>query len=275
MSSPLQNKLFEVYITLIKGVTMHYRLNTSYYLLSFYLIMFSLMPSTAVLAEDTDIEPKADIILKQMSQYLAGLNQFEITAQSTVETVIDSGQKIMLEHANKVIVKRPNKLFATRLGDVIKQSFYYDGKSLTVDAQHLGYHASVDAPATLSETLDIALTKFNLTTPGVDLLHSNSYERLSNDLISAFYVSKSTINDVECHHLAFRNSEVDWQIWIQTGDKPLPVKYVITSRWITSSPSYAVMMKWNIKPDISDSLFDFKPSKGTEKIDLIPTSPSS
>lgn len=254
---------------------MHYRLSTSYYLLSLYLIMFSLMSSTAVFAEDTDIEPKADKILKQMSQYLAGLKQFEITAQSTVETVIDSGQKIMLEHANKVIVKRPNKLFATRLGNVIKQSFYYDGKSLTVDSQHLGYHASVDAPATLSDTLDIALTKFNLTTPGVDLLHSNSYERLSNDLISAFYVSKSTINGVECHHLAFRNSEVDWQIWIQTGDKPLPVKYVITSRWITSSPSYAVMMKWNIKPDISDSLFDFKPPKGAEKIDLIPTSPSS
>ncbi|NOQ80435.1 MAG: DUF2092 domain-containing protein [Gammaproteobacteria bacterium] len=253
---------------------MHYRLSTSRYLLSVYLIMFSLI-SSSVFAEEADIEPKADKILKQMSQYLAGLKQFEITAQSTVETVIDSGQKIMLEHANKVVIKRPNKLFASRLGDVAKQSFYYDGKSLTVNAQHLGFYASVDAHPTLSETLDYTLTKFNITTPGVDLLHSDSYERLSNELISAFYVSKSMINGVECHHLAFRNSEVDWQIWIQTGDKPLPVKYVINSRWITSSPSYEVNMKWNINPDISDSLFDFIPPKGAEKIDLLSVSPSS
>lgn len=254
---------------------MYYKFNSSHYLLSLFLVMFSLIFSTTAFSEEVDIEIKADKILKQMSDYLASLKQFEIKAQSTVETVIDSGQKIMLEHANKVIIKRPDKLFATRRGDVVEQSFYYNGKSFTLNAQHLNFYASVDAPDNLSDTLDYAQTKFNLTTPGVDLLHSDSYKRLSNELISAFYVSKSTINGIECHHLAFRNSEVDWQIWIQTGDKPLPVKYVITSRWITSSPSYAVIMDWNISPNISDSLFDFIPPKDAEKIDLLPLSPSS
>lgn len=237
--------------------------------------MFSLISTSAVFAEDVDIEPKADKILKQMSHYLAGLKEFEITASSTIETVLDSGQKIMLEHANKVSIKRPNKFFASRMGDVAQQSLYYDGKLLTLNTQQLGFYASIDAPATLSDTLDYALTKFNLTTPGVDLLHSDSYTRLSNDLLSGFYVNKSTINGIECHHLAFRNSEVDWQIWIQTGDKPLPIKYVITSRWVTTSPNYEVIMNWNIKPDFKDSLFDFIPPKDAEKIDLLATSPSS
>lgn len=258
-----------------KGIPMHYKFKTSHYFLSISLIIFSLMSSAAVFAADVDIEPEADKILKQMSQYLSELKQFEITAQSTVETVMDSGQKIMLEHANTLTVKRPDKLFASRVGDIVEQNLYYDGKSLTLYAKQLGFYASVDAPDTLSNTLDYALTKFNLTTPGVDLIHTDSYKRLSNDLISAFYIGKSTINGIECHHLAFRNSEVDWQIWIQTGDKPLPIKYVINSRWITSSPSYSVIMDWNIKPDISDAVFDFTPPKGVEKIDLLAAQPSS
>ena len=257
-----------------KGIPMHYKFKTSHYFLSISLIIFSLMSSASVFAVDVDIEPEADKILKQMSQYLSELKQFEITAQSTVETVMDSGQKIMLEHANTLTVKRPDKLFASRVGDIVEQNLYYDGKSLTLYAKQLGFYASVDAPDTLSNTLDYALTKFNLTTPGVDLIHTDSYKRLSNDLISAFYIGKSTINGIECHHLAFRNSEVDWQIWIQTGDKPLPIKYVINSRWITSSPSYSVIMNWNIKADISDAVFDFTPPEGVEKIDLLAAQPS-
>jgi len=31
---------------------------------------------------------------------------------------------------------------------------------------------------------------------------------------------------VECEHLAFRGHVTDWQLWIETGAKPVPRKYV-------------------------------------------------
>ena len=259
------------------------RTKITHYLPVLYLTLFGCSSAPNVLAEApnpepemVNIEPEANRILKQMSAYLAGIQQFEITGDSSLESVLDSGQKIMLNFTNKVAIQRPNKLFSSRIGDgdVVNQRFYYDGKSYTLYNKRSNVYASIIAQDTVSKTLDSALAEFNLTAPGIDLLHKNSYERLSHALLSGFYVGKSVINGVECHHLAFRNTEVDWQIWIQTGDKPLPKKYIITSRWTTGSPQYSITMNWNLKPDFSDNIFKFVAPKNVQKVDIKNALPS-
>jgi hypothetical protein len=45
---------------------------------------------------------------------------------------------------------------------------------------------------------------------------------------------RGAVIGVECDHLAFRNADTDWQIWIESGAKPIPRKYVITSKGIAS-----------------------------------------
>jgi len=52
----------------------------------------SLVPS--IFAEAPNIEPEADAILKQMSDYLADIQKFEMTGNSSIKLVLDSGQKI-------------------------------------------------------------------------------------------------------------------------------------------------------------------------------------
>lgn len=238
---------------------MSYVLKPMYCGLVFCLLFSCCLLSSTAWAETQGVEPEADALFKQMSEYLAGVQRFEVSSQSTIETMLDSGQKIMLHYNSAISVKRPDKLFSTRKGSLIEQSFYYDGKSFTRFDQLRNQYAVVPAPATLSAALDAAFDQFELIAPGADLLYPNSYDRLSKGLIDGFYVGTSFINGIECHHLAFRNGEVDWQIWIQAGDMPLPIKYVITSRWITGAPQYSVIMKWNIKPDFTDDIFRFAP----------------
>ncbi|MCF6186147.1 MAG: DUF2092 domain-containing protein [Desulfobulbaceae bacterium] len=234
--------------------------------LVFCLLFSCCLLSSTAWAETQGVEPKADALFKQMSVYLAGLHQFEISSQSTIETMLDSGQKIMLDYSSLTSVKRPDKLLTTRKGSSVEQSFYYDGKAFTSFDHLRNQYQVVAAPATLSAALDVALEQFELTAPGADLLYPNSYDRLSKGLIDGFYVGTSFINGIECHHLAFRNGAVDWQIWIQTGDRPLPIKYVITSRWITGAPQFSVLMKWNVKPDLSDDIFRFAPPATATKL---------
>ena len=76
------------------------------------------------------------------------------------------------------------------------------------------------------------------------------------------------IDGVDCHHLAFRNTEVDWQIWVAVGDKPLPKKYVITSRWITGAPQYSTTMSWNLTPDSLDNIFTFVVLRDAKKVEV-------
>ena len=71
-------------------------------------------------------------------------------------------------------------------------------------------------------------------------------------------------------HLAFRKDKVDWQIWVRTGVQPLPVKYVITSKWMTGAPQYTLhLYDWNARPQVPDSRFTFTPPEGAKKIDAI------
>ncbi|MEA1888338.1 MAG: DUF2092 domain-containing protein, partial [Pseudomonadota bacterium] len=223
----------------------------------------------AALAEMPDVEKEADRILKQMSDYLDGLNKFSITSHSTIESVLDSGQKIMFDHYNTGAISRPDKLYFTRKGDAVDQSFYYDGKSFSMLSHPENLYATVDAPANISDTLTWAINQFDLTAPGADLIGKDSYDKLSNELISGFYVGKGIVDGVECHHLAFRNTEVDWQVWIQTGDQPLPKRYVVTSRWTTGSPQFNLEMTWNTQPDFSDDVFKFTAPEKAEKIELL------
>jgi len=63
---------------------------------------------------------------------------------------------------------------------------------------------------------------------------------------------------------------VDWQIWVKTGDAPLPMKYVITTKWLTGAPQYALKLRdWNTKPQIDASRFEFSAPAGATEIESI------
>jgi hypothetical protein len=80
---------------------------------------------------------------------------------------------------------------------------------------------------------------------------------------------------VRSDHLAFRNAEVDWQIWIQQGDRPVPRKLVVTSKRMPGSPQFVtVLSDWQTAPAITDTTFSFVPPKGAQKIDFLPVAPA-
>src|SRR3972149_7121314 len=144
--------------------------------------------STHSYGDSAGIEPKADQILRKMSDYLANLKQFRVQTENTLEVVLISGQKVQFDNPVNVTIKRPNKLHADRKGDVYDQEFYYDGKTLTLYSKGINSYATVQAPPTLDETLDFATDALHIEAPGGDLIYSNAYNILTEDVISGFYV---------------------------------------------------------------------------------------
>ena len=57
---------------------------------------------------------------------------------------------------------RPDKLRADRVGDLVEQAFYFDGKSLTIFNPREKYYATVAAPGTLEAMLDFARTTLDI-----------------------------------------------------------------------------------------------------------------
>jgi len=183
--------------------------------------------------------------------------------------VLENGQKLQFGSATRTALRRPDRLRADRLGELAAISLYYNGSQVTLYGPRQKYYASKDAPASLDELLPFLEDKLDLAAPGADLLYSDGGAGLLDGVQSGLYVGLAEVSGVRCHHLAFRSEGVDWQIWIEDGARPLPRKYVITTRDVEGSPQFEVELgEWEISANISDAEFAFSPPKGATKIEF-------
>ena len=229
-----------------------------------------LVPLAASAADAPDVEPKADALLKKMCTYLQEQKEFTMEAETSYESVLENGQKLLFLNQVAVSLKRPDRLYSHRRGMVRDQEIFFDGKAITLYSRKLNLWASTPAPPTIGEAMDFATGELGLTAPGGDLLYPEAYKGLMQDVISGSYIGRSMVDGVECHQLAFRGAEVDWQIWIQDGDTPLPRKYVITTKWTTGAPQYTLTVKkFTSGSAIPADRFHFTPPEGASKIDFL------
>ena len=221
-------------------------------------------------AQPAGVEPQAEKLLRRMSDYLAGRQQFTLRAESSLEAVLTSGQKLQYDSPATLIVSRPNKLRAHRKGDLANQEFFYDGKSLTLYNPGENLYATTAAPATLEEMLDFAREKLDVIAPAAELLYKNAAEKMLKEASSGFVVGQSIVGSVKCTHLAFRGAEVDWQIWIEDGSRPLPRKFMLTSKQMSGAPQFTVLIRnWDVAPKLTNQEFSFTAPKGAKKIEFL------
>ena len=88
--------------------------------------------------------------------------------------------------------------------------------------------------------------------------------------LAGFYLGLSKVQGQLCHHLAFRQKEIDWQIWIENGPTPLPRKFLITDKKAKGLQVTALLSQWNTSPQLEESLFTFVVPEKAEKVNLRP-----
>ena len=213
-----------------------------------------------------EVEEDALKALKRMGTYLDTLKTFGITANTTIDVVTVDGQRLQLDGVTTYKVRRPNGFVIDLNSDIKKRTFIYDGKTFTVSAPELKYYATVDAPATNAATLDAIYDKFGIALPLEDLFHWTGDKTREDKLISGFVVGPATIDGVETQHYAFREKDMDWQIWIQQGDKPRPKKLVIIDRTDPTGPTYVARLSWIENPVYTQQDFAFTPASDAKPI---------
>src|SRR5215475_1266651 len=226
--------------------------------------------SQAAESQPAGVQPEAEKLLRRMSDYLAGRQRFSLKAESTIEVVLTSGQKLQLDSPATLMVSRPNKLRANRQGDIANQEFFYDGKTLTLFNPKENVYATTAAPPTLDELFDFAREKLDIIAPGTDLLYTNAADKMLKASSSGSVVGPSVVAGAKTTHLAFRAAEVDWQVWIEDGDKPLPRKFILTSKQVKGEPNFTVVIRsWDLTPKLTNQEFVFTPPKGAKKIEFL------
>lgn len=217
------------------------------------------------------VEPKADELLHKMSNQLAKLGEFRMEADILFDQLSPDGQKIQLSNHFNVAEKRPDRLRGELAGDNPGRRFWYDGHELaTLDTQRNVYSLQ-QVPNTVDAMLDYTMDHYGWTLPLSDLLLSNPYEALTGEVLTGHYLGLHRVGEFKCHHLAFTQDDLDWQIWIDDGEQALPRKVVIDYKEMPGDPQFiATIVKWDTKPDLKPDDFKFEPPPGATKIDMLP-----
>ena len=227
--------------------------------------------ATEVRAQAPAVDPAAVQKLKQMTEFLDGLQQFSVQAESTLEELHVTGHRVDKLLAVTVTVKRPNKMRAARAGGLMDQRFFYDGKTLTLYNPAEKVYATEAAPDTIERMIDFARETVGVLLPAADLLYRNVFPLLMQDVTLAAVVGKTVIGGVKCDHLLFSRPGVDFQIWIAEGKRPFPRRYVVTE---TDTPALlsisTALSDWKTDVAVDDAQFNFVPPKGTSAIRFLP-----
>lgn len=241
--------------------------------LMFFLVGFMWNHTEAINQTEIDaqlINPKATALLQKSLNYLNSFDAFSLHAQNNLEDIDENGRRVDYELSTSLVVKRPDKLMVERHGNESNQYFYYNGKTLTQYTPSAQVYAQVEAPATIEEMLHFARDTYGIGAPIADLMYSNSYELLMDEVNYAEVLGTEMIGDVVCQHLLFSRPGVDFQIWISDSDKPLPYKYIVTDTTTPELLSYtSYFSNWNASPKITKDLFTFDKQATSKKIEFL------
>jgi hypothetical protein len=217
------------------------------------------------------VDPEAERLLRAMTTYLASLQSFTVQSAATDEVVLASGQKIQLASESLVSVQRPNRLRSEQVGATGGMTFWYDGRNMTLACKADDSYATLPAPSTIDSTIDRVRKEFRIDAPGADLLYSRPYEILTEQVIGGRYIGRETIDSVATDHLAFEGEAVDWQIWIQEGSQPLPLRFVVTTKGVKGQPQFTVRLtRWDPGIKVPPATFVFEPVTGAKRLPSFP-----
>jgi hypothetical protein len=201
----------------------------------------------------SQLEPKAVEILKAACARLAAAHSMSFTAIVTYESPSRLGFPLAYATKSEVLFQRPDKLRVLTPGDGPASDFYYDGKTMMAYAPVEDLVAIADAPPTVDAMLETAFRSAAVYFPFDDLLVSDPYKDIAQDLRVAFYIGQShivagTTTDV----VAYDTGGVFIQAWIGADDKlprllraiyaddPLQIRHnLVLSNWQLDPPTPA------------------------------------
>ena len=225
----------------------------------------------AVTSED------AKAILRGMAEFMSKLPSFSVDVLDSYDAYQKTGQKIEFGETRKITVVRPDRLrIEVNESDGDKQVLIFDGKQLTLSSSPANVFAQTPKPGTIDDAIVYFVRDLHMRLPFAAMLVSTAADDIAQRTTRLDYVEKTSLYGTPAHHLAGRTETVDYQVWVADGDKPLPLRLVLTYPKEKGQPQFrAQLSNWNLSPQVTDATFAFTPPAGATKIAFLAQLPRS
>jgi hypothetical protein len=227
------------------------------------------LPASAFAQAPGSVEPRAAEALRQMSSFLAETPRLSVEAEESFDSPDAKGLRAELNNVRRITVERPGRLAVTSRGDTLTRSSWYDGRSLTILNTKLNVYVTMDAPPTIDGVFDKVAEELGVSVPLSDFFYSDPYASLMEGVVAGRHLGVHEAAGVPCQHLTFSQEGLSWQVWIESGERPLPRRLVMTYEDVPGTPRYAATLRrWDLNPKIDPAMFKFTPPPGAKPLDL-------
>lgn len=216
-------------------------------------------------------DPESKARMMDMAGLISGAGAFSVTIRSGYDAIQADGQRIEFGERRRVTLQRPDRFrVEAERSDGDRGLILFDGKTLTAFKSDDNIFAQVDKNGTVDDVLVYMIRDLGLTLPLARMFHSGFRQSLEKMATSVSFVEENFLFDVPTDHLTARSRDVDLQVWIAQGEKPLPRRAVITYKNEPGQPQFwAELSDWDFAPKVTDESFAFTPPTGAEKIPLL------
>jgi hypothetical protein len=213
-------------------------------------------PATQSPGRASQIDAHADQVLRRACTMLANSKAFTFHAEISFDQVLPSQVKLQFAAAADYGMQRPNMFAMDYESDLGAKRLWYNGTTLTIfDASNMRY-LSTPAPSSIDAMLESLGRVHNLTVPLADLVLTNACDRLGEQILFSKHVGRADVGGAACDHLAFAETNIDWQVWVQRLGNPLIRKLMISYRTSPGLPQYvAVLSDWQFPKIIPATRF--------------------
>ncbi len=219
-------------------------------------LAFTLMlgvPAPRAAAQDA---VTVDGLLKAMTDTLTGAKSITMHVEKTFDDILVSGHKVQYSGAIDIALRRPDRLYVSYGDDFASREIWFDGNQFVLQDHTARVHGQLPAAATVDATLDQIAEKYDVVMPLAGLLGDDVQQRIDENLHFSLYIGLGDVEGVAAHHLLLSSDSADWQIWIDAGETPLPLKIVVTDITEPGEPQQTFLFTdWDLAADLPESMF--------------------
>jgi hypothetical protein len=218
----------------------------------------------------TDSQRQARALLASMAEHLAHLQDFTVTMHDDYDVVQSSGQKIEFGETRRVTMARPDRLRVEEVASDGRQDLaLFDGHDIIVLDADTNTFAQAPQPGTVDDTLVYFVRDLKMRMPLAQLLTTRLPDEWPKRVRTVDLVEITDVRGVPTHHLAGRTDTIDFQYWITEGERPLPLRVVITYVNSPGQPQFrADFSDWNTSPKLGPKTFEFTRPEGAHRIEF-------
>jgi len=194
-------------------------------------------------------------LVRGLSARLGAIPQLTTTTTEIREVLRPSGVKERLEIHGLYTMRRPDRFYFKQTGGREWEA-WYNGRKVTLAIHSQRVFAQAPMPETLDRTLDAIAERYDFAFSLADLFYSSAEKALLSDGSSGGYAGTDTVAGTPCHHLAFRDHGVEWELWLPVEGDQLPRRFKVIQTKTGGRPLTDVTFtQWNLTPSLTDATF--------------------